>query len=80
MKCFRDAGFPTGNLYTNDVTLDDDPDDDIPLIHLQKKIPFESLDEITDIENTIPTEETYDGDWEKTMLDNIKDKENLCGV
>ena len=80
MKCFRDAGFPTGNLYTNDVILDDDPDDDIPLIHLQKKIPFESLDEITDIENTIPTEETYDGDWEKTILDNIKDKENLCGV
>ena len=67
MKCFRDAGFPTGNLYTNDVTLDDDPDDDIPLIHLHKKIPFESLDEITDIENTIPTEETYDGDWEKTQ-------------
>jgi hypothetical protein len=67
VKCFRDAGFPTGNLYTNDVTLDDDPNDDIPLIHLQKKIPFESLDEITDIENTIPTEETYDGDWEKTQ-------------
>jgi hypothetical protein len=68
------------NLYANDVTLDDDPDDDIPLIHLQKKIPCESLDEITDIENTIPTEETYDEDWEQTMLDNIKDKENLCGV
>jgi hypothetical protein len=39
VKCFRDAGFPTGSLYANDVTLDDDPDDDIPLIHLQKKIP-----------------------------------------
>ena len=37
------------------------------------KLPFEKLDEITDIEN-ITTEETYDGDWEKTMLDNIKDK------
>ena len=77
VKCFRDAGFPTGNLYAND------PDDDIPLIHLlylQKKIPFKSLDEITDIENTIPTEETYDGDWEQTMLDNIKDKENICGT
>ena len=80
VKCFHDAGFPTGNLDANDVTLDDDPDDDIPLIHLPRKIPFENLDEIADIENIIPTEETYDGNWVKTMLDNIKDKENLCGT
>jgi hypothetical protein len=38
------------------------------------KLPFEKLDEITDIEN-ITTEETYDRGWEKkTMLENIKDK------
>lgn len=30
-----------------------------------------------DIENIIPTEETYEGDWEKTMLD---DKQNICGT
>ena len=38
MKCFREAGFPTGNLDANDVTLDDDQDDDIPLIQLKLKI------------------------------------------
>ena len=38
MKCFGEAGFPTGNLDDIDVTLDDDPDDDIPLIKLKLKI------------------------------------------
>lgn len=37
VKCFHDACFPTDNLYGNDVTFDDDPDDGIPLIDLQKK-------------------------------------------
>ena len=37
VKCIHDACFPSGNLGANDVTLDDDPDDAMPLI------PFEYL-------------------------------------
>ena len=48
VKCFHDACFPSGNLGANDVTLNDDPDDDMPLIS------FEYLDKITCIENTTP--------------------------
>ena len=33
----REAGFPTGILYASDFTLDNDPDDDIPLIDEQTK-------------------------------------------
>jgi len=40
VKYFRDVGFLTDNLDANDVTLDDDPDDDIPLIHLQIQTSF----------------------------------------
>ncbi|CAC5385464.1 unnamed protein product [Mytilus coruscus] len=79
MKCFRDAGFPTGTLdvtnHTN-ATIDDDLDDDIPLIELQKRINFENLDDVTELENTIPTEESYDGDWEKKLLDSDVGNEN----
>jgi hypothetical protein len=48
VKCFHDACFPSGNLGANDVTLNDDPDNDMPLIS------FEYLDKITCIENTTP--------------------------
>lgn len=49
--------FSTGSLDVPYAKVDDDIDDDIPLIELQKRIHSENVDNET---------ESYDVDWEKT--------------
>ena len=56
VKCFCEVGFPTGNLDANDGTP---KTTQMMTFHSLtcKNISFENLDEITDIENTLPKEQ-----------------------
>lgn len=66
-NCFCEAGFPTGTIVANDVTLDDDPEDDIPLIHLQ-------------LFRRNNWKVRHHRRLGKTILDNINGKEILYGT
>lgn len=71
MKCFIDAGFPV--VDPNDVsTQDDDLEDDLPLTELRKRIAVGDFDDVTEIENECPIEESYDGHWEEKLLSEFK--------
>ena len=74
VKCFSDAGFPTENLSADADSDEDSDDDDIPLSRLQTvrdQIDLTNLTSVTECENDIPTEETYDGEWEKNYSANL---------
>ncbi|XP_062570271.1 tigger transposable element-derived protein 6-like [Saccostrea cucullata] len=73
-SCFRDAGFPVETTESLSSEISDD-DDDLPLSILKTKYEMadeNNLDIITDTENDLETEETYDGDWETTILSEYK--------
>jgi hypothetical protein len=64
-----------------------DLDDDIPLAQLCNMVRQGSelnYDQMDEIESSLPTEETYDGDWEKSLLNEFKsrnvsdDEESNC--
>lgn len=85
-KCFQDAGFPSVNPEQPTNQDGDDPDDDIPLAHLsrliqgqdQSELNFEKLDEV---EESLPTEEIYEGDWECSLIEQFKsndESETTC--
>ena len=86
--CFRDTGFPLGN--PTDVSAQEDPDeddDDIPLSELLRVVrqssaasdnsevaTFADMDEI---EADLPIEETYEGEWEKTLVEQLKKRDEV---
>ncbi|XP_063410388.1 tigger transposable element-derived protein 6-like, partial [Mytilus trossulus] len=82
-SCFRNAGFPVVNPDENvDPDNEEDPDDDIPLSELMGMVrQFSgnddiSFDEMLAIEEAMPTGETFDGDWEKTLVEQFKEREH----
>ena len=59
------------------------PDDDIPLAQLILVVrqgadsnELISFEEMFDIEESVPTEETYDGEWEKSLVEQFKKRED----
>ncbi|CAC5356722.1 unnamed protein product [Mytilus coruscus] len=82
-SCFRNAGFPVVNPDENiDSDNEEDPDDDIQLSELMGMVRQCSghdditFDEMIAIEAAMPTEETCDGDWEKTLVEQFKERED----
>jgi len=76
ISCFRIAGFPVSGLSQCEE-VEDDPDDDIPLAQLCNMVRQGSelnYDQMDEIESSLPTEETYDGDWEKSLLNEFKSR------
>ena len=67
--CFAHAGFGS-DVQTSDDS-DSDAEDDIPLAHLQRsnlRITDSDLNEMDRVEENIPIEETYEGEWEEQIL------------
>jgi hypothetical protein len=63
------ARFPVSALSQCEE-VEDDPDDDIPLAQLCNMVRQGSeliYDQMDEIESSLPTEETYDGDWQKSL-------------
>ena len=70
------ARFPVSALSQCEE-VEDDPDDDIPLAQLCNMVRQGSeliYDQMDEIESSLPTEETYDGDWEKSLLNKFKSR------
>ena len=73
-KCFLRAGM----IQDDDRIDDDDSDDDVPLMELVRSnlgySPSE-LRSIDEIEDQIPVEETYEGEWESQLIQSFLDDE-----
>jgi hypothetical protein len=70
------ARFPVSALSQCEE-VEDDPDDDIPLAQLCNMVRQGSeliYDQMDEIESSLPTEETYDGDWQKSLLNKFKSR------
>jgi hypothetical protein len=83
VACFRDAGFPLQCPTEIHNEEESDPDDDIPLAQLIRAVrqgadsnELISFEEMFDIEESVPTEETYDGEWEKSLVEQFKKRED----
>ena len=76
ISCFRIAGFPVSGIRQCEE-VEDEPDDDIPLAQLCNMVRQGSelnYDQMDEIESSLPNEETYDGDWEKSLLNEFKSR------
>lgn len=63
MNCFRRAGFP---IESQVFLTEDDPEDDIPLAELAHQLLGISVmldEDYLALENDLPTEPTYTGEW-----------------
>lgn len=90
-SCFKNAGFPVCASVTEGAELNDDPEDDIPLSQLvdrDDEIPLMDLMkqlksrdsevnvENIDLDDNLPTENTFDTDWEEDLLSEFKKNES----
>lgn len=69
--CFLEAGFPAENPDSAECPDDDDAYDDIPLAQLAR-IAQRELSDVTDIEESLETEETFGENWEKHLWTSLK--------
>ena len=84
LSCFRNAGFPAGN--PTDLQEDPDEDDDnIPLselLHVARQYvdgsEMKTFADMDAIEAELPIEETYDGEWEKTLVEQFKKHDEIA--
>jgi hypothetical protein len=80
---FRDAGFPLQCPTEIHNEEESDPDDDIPLAQLIRVVrqgadsnELISFEEMFHIEESVHTDETYDGEWEKSLVEQFKKPED----
>ena len=83
VACFRDSGFPLQCPTETHSEEESDPDDDIRLAQLIRVVrqgadsnKLISFEEMFDIEESVPTEEIYDGEWEKSLVEQLKKQED----
>ncbi|XP_063614693.1 tigger transposable element-derived protein 6-like [Penaeus indicus] len=83
-KCFAKAGFPVPMTADNEgsVSEEDQVQDEVADLIRQgsDRLGVDNIDpdHYIDFDNSMPTEETYSGDWERQLVDNfVADRENV---